>query len=84
MDNYLSQLRAIDAKEAHQKTIDVIRDTITYLDSLEKIESDELEAINKAIYILLDVFNPDFTHDIELLVEMDNIIFEWRAELIVS
>ncbi len=81
MEKYLNKLRAIDTEHAHQKTIDVIRDTTNYLSDAAHVKEDDLYAINQGIDILLDVFNPDFTHDIELICQMDNVITEWRDSL---
>lgn len=87
---YLEQLREIDRhvydnmREASQKTIDVVQETIEQLDrdvEEEPIQRDELGAINYDISILLEVWNPELEFDIDVLKRFDKIIEEWYKDV---
>lgn len=71
-------------KDLCQITIDMIQDTEMQLnrdESDKPIERDEVGAIVYQISILLDVFNPKFTYDIEALERLKKILEEWRDEV---
>lgn len=87
---YIKQIWDLESEAFRHKgglcqiTIDMIQDTEMQLnrDESEKpIERDEVGAIVYQISILLDVFNPIFTYDIEALERLKKILEEWRDEV---
>lgn len=90
MNKYLKQLRKIDSEvyanmgKTSQKTIDIVQESIEQLDrdvEEEPIRRDELGAINYDIDILLEVWNPKLTYDIEILKRVDKIIDDWGKDV---
>ena len=87
---YLKLIRELDSEiyrnmgKCSQITIDIIQAALQDLDrdvEEEPIERDELGAINYQNDILLEVFNPEKTYDIEVLKRFDKIIEDWRNDV---
>lgn len=85
---FLKQIQELESeafrKPLSQIVIDMVQDVEFKLNRDESdnpIERDELGSIIYDIHILLVVFNPSFSYDIDVLNRLCNILMKWRDEV---
>lgn len=86
--NYLQQIQDLESeafrKPLCQITIDLIQRVSMRFsrgDDYPPIERDEVGSYVYEIHILLVVFNPSFTYDIEVLNRLCAILVAWRDDI---